>query len=458
MNVTTDKDSNNQNTNTEIANEISVATFWDSPEAKCWFGNGLNDKSVEEVIVKRIKQFREAYITANGWKQIISNNDQKDQCTHNDIYNLRSKAMYLAIALQLALEQMPTHTWGWCCDEAVRRVQQFRELLGENDEKDVGVKYGGTIQRWFRIWKRNSECFLNPYFVRHGKQDLPQLLQNYPTLKKNLIKTMEDNLEHLSGEFVFSYLMDTALPLVLNERRQELNNYDFSLIQLLNENGLTKLLLSTVYRWMGQLGFLYSERRKCYYVDNHEHPENKKYRRTFLKRYFEYELRAHRWIQIPKMEAIAMVERGQICNGQGYKYIVNELTMVEFHVDDSIIFQDRMEQTTKFGGNLSVRKPVDKKPLFIIGQDKCIFKQYIFTKKGWYNSEGAMQLIPKDDGIGLMISAFVSHEFGYGFELSDGDLQKVNDYRRGKRYSDEAAAVIKKGNAIKKSYLLTFYK
>ena len=85
-----------------------------------------------------------------------------------------------------------------------------------------------------------------------------------------------------------------------------------------------------------------------------------------------------------------MVERGQICNGQGYKYIVNELTMVEFHVDDSIIFQDRMEQTTKFGGNLSVRKPVDKKPLFIIGQDKCIFKQYIFTKKGWYNSEGAM--------------------------------------------------------------------
>jgi len=97
-------------------------------------------------------------------------------------------------------------------------------------------------------------------------------------------------------------------------------------------------------------------------------------------------------------------------------------TMVEFHVDDSIIFQDRMEQTTKFGGNLSVRKPVDKKPLFIIGQDECIFKQYIFTKKGWYNSEGAMQLIPKDDGIGLMISAFVSRKFGYGFELSDGNL------------------------------------
>ena len=157
---------------------------------------------------------------------------------------------------------------------------------------------------------------MKPYFLRHGKQDLPQLLQNYPTLKKNLIKTMKDNLGHLSGEFVFSYLMDTALPLVLNERRQELNNNDFSLVQLLNENGITKISLSTVYRWMGRLAFLYSERWKCYYVDNHEHPENKKYRRAFIKRYFEYELSAHRWIQIPKTEAIAMIERGQIGNKQ----------------------------------------------------------------------------------------------------------------------------------------------
>ena len=66
-----------------------------------------------------------------------------------------------------------------------------------------------------------------------------------------------------------------------------------------------------------------------------------------------------------------MVDRGEIGNGQEYEYVVNEgeeieLTMGEFHVDDSIIFQDRMEQTTMFGGNLSVRKPVDKQPLFIV--------------------------------------------------------------------------------------------
>ena len=51
-----------------------------------------------------------------------------------------------------------------------------------------------------------------------------------------------DHLAHLLGEFVFSYLMETALPLVLNERRQELNNEGYSLKQLLNNNGQTLAL------------------------------------------------------------------------------------------------------------------------------------------------------------------------------------------------------------------------
>ena len=96
--------------------------------------------------------------------------------------------------------------------------------------------------------------------------------------------------------------------------------------------------------------------------------------------------------------------------------------------------------TTQFGGNLSVRKPRDAKPLFMFGQDECIFKQYSFTKKAWKSSDGSMALIPKDEGAGVMISAFVSREFGYGFELNNEDLVKVDTYRRGKQYSDREAA------------------
>jgi hypothetical protein len=45
-------------------------------------------------------------------------------------------------------------------------------------------------------------------------------------------------------------------------------------------------------------------------------------------------------------------------------------------------------------------------------------------------------MIPKDEGLGVMISAFVSREFGFGYCLSPQDLQKVNSEREGKHYSE----------------------
>ena len=43
--------------------------------------------------------------------------------------------------------------------------------------------------------------------------------------------------------------------------------------------------------------------------------------------------------------------------------------MVEYHVDDGKGFHERM-QTTKFGGNLSVRRNNDDRPLVMFGQDE----------------------------------------------------------------------------------------
>jgi hypothetical protein len=37
-------------------------------------------------------------------------------------------------------------------------------------------------------------------------------------------------------------------------------------------------------------------------------------------------------------------------------------------------------------------------------------------------------VIPKDEGLGVMLSTFVLHEFGYGMPLLDEDLKKVNGY------------------------------
>ena len=154
--------------------------------------------------------------------------------------------MYLAIALQLA--HMPTKTWGACCNKAIEHVKTFHQLLGGEDDENIMVtKYGGTIQRWFRIWKASNHCFPNPHFVQNGKAHLPQLLDHYPDFHKKLVKEMEDNLAHLSWGYVFNYIVDTALPVILQQRHEELDNYEFTTKQLLEENGLTKLSLATIY-------------------------------------------------------------------------------------------------------------------------------------------------------------------------------------------------------------------
>ena len=88
----------------------------------------------------------------------------------------------------------------------------------------------------------------------------------------------------------------------------------------------------------------------------------------------------------------------------------------------------------KFGGNLSVRKKDDEKPIIMISQDEYIFKQYLFIHSYWALPDGATPLMPKEEGQGVMVSSFVSREFGYGLELTTAQLVHVNEYRRGQHY------------------------
>jgi len=68
-----------------------------------------------------------------------------------------------------------------------------------------------------------------------------------------------------------------------------------------------------------------------------------------------------------------------------------------------------LEENKLFGGNLSVCHPVGARPKILIGQDKCIIKENIFSSKQWNGSEGRNIIRPKDDGHAWMLSAFVSH-------------------------------------------------
>ena len=180
---------------------------------------------------------------------------------------------------------------------------------------------------------------------------------------------------------------------------------------------------------MKKVGFKYQPRKKSYYIDTHDSPENIEYRKEFIQRYLEYELLFHQWYPISAEERNEMVEKGEVSIHMGYEYEKDGCTFFEFHVDYHEKFQIACKDV-EFGGHLSVRKPQDKRKIMMMGQDEAIMRQKLFTLLAWCLSDVTTSLLPKDDGVGLMISAFTSRELGFGFTVNDKVLEEVNLKRK----------------------------
>jgi len=59
--------------------------------------------------------------------------------------------------------------------------------------------------------------------------------------------------------------------------------------------------------------------------------------------------------------------------------------------------------------------------------------------KQWYRPNKETYIVPKDDGMGIMISAFQFREFGVGLQITEQDLQIVNESRVEKNKDEQAA-------------------
>jgi hypothetical protein len=213
---------------------------------------------------------------------------------------------------------------------------------------------------------------------------LPPLLDRNPELKRLLLQYATSNLNELTAELLLAYIHDTVLPALLEEFRAELQCTEYTMFELLKEHWLTKLSIPTIYRWMCLLRFKYEPQKKCYYVDGHKKPETKAYRKKFVKHYFEYKRQMHRWIQIALTDKLKLEEEEEgIELAHAYHYVdpESQVRMAELHVDNHHAFQDKMNSTTKFGGNLSIQRPARKKPIICFRQDEAIMKQYCFTTK-----------------------------------------------------------------------------
>jgi hypothetical protein len=91
--------------------------------------------------------------------------------------------------------------------------------------------------------------------------------------------------------------------------------------------------------------------------------------------------------------------------------------------------------------SMSIRALHGSMPIEVFGQDESVFSQFIFPTKAWMGPNQERGLFPKLLGEGLMISAFVSRDSGFGMPVSLAQLDSINRLRFGTEYIDKSAAL-----------------
>jgi len=418
-----------------LARDLPLVSFWVSPEAIILF-KPFGDETVLEALDNQIQLLSEVNKSHHGYTELIDNiNDfSMSNASTYKIWHLCQKCTYLALALTLAKEHMNSWTWQKCCGEAVSLLSK----CGINQTSNAR-----TVMEWYRQFKTKRKFTL---FIQKNK--LPPFLEQNQDITATIKQYCKEHLSELSVEFLLDYLHKIVIPTMVKDihgkGKDEMCEEEYAEVvrQVLKPYRLTCLSISTVSRWLNALGFKYEVRKKGYYVDGHEKPSTIEYRKRFCERYLGYEARMHRWIQVTEQVAKKLEEEGEITKGSGYYYYdaSREESMVEFHVDvsDKLLLLGPINED--FGGNLSVRFPTGCKPLICFGHDESIYKQFLITKKTWIGPDGERNIVPKDDGLGVMVSAFQSREFGFGLVVSDEQLKEVNEKRKNTKYKDLKAA------------------
>jgi hypothetical protein len=357
-----------------------------------------------------------------------------------------------------------------CCAQAI------------SDSSKMGIEAAATTARavsgWNILLRANREHFPLPNPRTHKQNNpLPDLLEYFQEeITLPWLEYCIENLADLTVELARNELITKIIPEVNAQKQQEdldrvndggnsggndeeedERNEDNTRVQdsILQDYLDSPISISTAWRWLRRLGFSYDTRKKSFFVDGHERPNVVFKRNEFCTRYLsKLEPRTHRWIQVTKETVEKWKREKKILENdtRGYHYLsADNVQMVEFHVDDYDLLHDLAEEMGfgTFGGNLSVRKPPDTKPLMIFGQDESVYSQFLFGNRQWVGPQGQHPLLPKTDGFSLMLSALQSRETGFGVSVSRIQLDEINEARRSQNYVDVDAAIAIHGTAAK---------
>jgi hypothetical protein len=330
---------------------------------------------------------------------------------------------------------VPNKTWRECCEAACEYL---------NPCGNVAATTGRTIETWNMEFRMINK-FLHPNpIVRSGKCPQPSLFEHFPESKDAIKRFANGNLADLTTELLRDFIITKLLPgllksIAIHDERKELLDFYKS----------KPPSTTTVWRWMRRLGYKYCARKKSFYVDGHERAEQRFHRKEFTEEYLlRLEPYCHRWLQVSKDELDLWIDDldinfdPQYCVC-GYHYEnENGEDYVEFHVDTNDFVHQEASRRYVFGGTTSIRvKDEEFRPIIIFGQDESAFHQFLLKSKNWTGPKGECALLPKSEGMAVMVSAIISRDTGFGLQLDSTKLAEINYSRQGKKYTDEVAAL-----------------
>ena len=429
---------------------VVVDPFWESSEARKLFGAQPTDLNARITLERKIELLKLCnHHKKTGYKLILDGGDAKDECTTADIIHLTERSLILLLSYKACLRQMGMNgasSFATCIQEVLHYME------------DTGIDQAThfqTVQEWNRIF-RHRELWPHPRGPPGARnRSDPPLFEVYPEAKRNIVQWCRDNIRDMSCEKLHDYILTHLVPDdLLPKWIESLSDQDSQQVlaataeeqkcMFLQAHRLSKLSLSTVLRWMGRIGMKYQTKSKSFYVDGHEREVVVRSRTTFVNKYLrEWETRCLRFVRLSEEQLAGIPNLSAsdcLCSyandGTILFYEVHEDRLHKLGNDNDIQLQcDDMPRQQ------SIRATPNQKPLIIVGQDECIFHQYLLNLKGWVGPNGERCLDPKTIGEGLMISAFKSRDLGFGHRpFTQEEVVKINQHREGKVYIDSEAA------------------
>jgi hypothetical protein len=200
----------------------------------------------------------------------------------------------------------------------------------------------------------------------------------------------------MSSESVAAEIRQNILPKCYEDLLGEIDDpaglpsYD-KLLQMLD---LKQVCPNTAWRWLQLMGYNYDKNCCCYYTDGHEQEDfMEDHNKQFFVEYFKLERHAHHWVQLTEEKAIELegtLTKLPLQKNVSYNYTTPEgVSKLECNLDTHKAFYNYVTANNKqYGRDLSVRLRVGECPVMLVGQDKSIFHQFVFSKKQWKGPYG----------------------------------------------------------------------